>query len=154
MRLTFETAGVTLIDRDLQRVGAYAGDVSPALHVVVEVMRQETKEQFATEGGHASGGWAQLAPATVLAKHRGGYRPEILRRTDALMRSLTIAGDENEIVDIQPQALTFGSSLPYAAFHQVGTSRMPARPPLAFTETAKRRIVKVIQRYIVTGELG
>lgn len=153
MRLSFETSGVKQIDRELIRIGAYAGDVSPALKAIVGVMRDETRKQFNTEGGHASGGWAPLAPSTVAAKRRGGYRPEILRRTDALMRSLTVAGDPNEVVEIGKQELTFGSRLPYADLHQTGTHRMPKRPPLQFTEEAKRTIVKVLQRYVIAGEL-
>lgn len=154
MRLTFECAGQTLISRELLRVGKYAGDARPAMAAIADVMIDETRQQFASEGRHASGGWQPLKPATVAAKARHGHRPEILRRTDALLRSLTVKGDPNQVLQVGRQSLTFGSSLPYADLHQTGTRHMPRRPPLAFTEETKKRIVKVLQRWVLRGELA
>ena len=153
MRFTFECSGQTLIDRELLRFGDRTVDVSPAFHVISDLMMDETKLQFATEGGHASGGWRPLKAATIKEKQRQGMRLQILQRTGALLDSLTVKGDANQVLEITPQTLTFGSRVPYADFHQTGTSHMPRRPPLAFTEPAKRAVLKVIQEWIVKGEV-
>ena len=153
MRLTFECDGQTLIDRELLRVGAYASDASPAFHAIADMMRDETREQFSTQGAHASGGWRPLKPATVRAKQRAGMRPQILQRTGSLLDSLTVEDDGNQVLQVRPDSLTFGSKLPYSGYHQRGTRHMPRRAPLAFTEPAKRAMVKVLQRYILTGEV-
>lgn len=154
MRLTFEVSGQKLVNRELLRVGAYAGDAAPAFEAIAALMMTETREQFASEGGHASGGWAPLKPATVAAKQRGGFRPEILRRTDNLLHSLTIKGDPNQVLEITGQSLLFGSSLPYAEYHQTGTATMPMRRPLAFTQQARVGMTKILQRWILVGELA
>lgn len=155
MSILFEVDGETLINRRLLRVGAYARDASPAFAAIADLLMEETKAQFATEGSHASGGWKPLQPATVAEKARHGMRPEILQRTGSLLDSLTVKGDSNMILEIHPDSLTFGSRLPYADIHQKGSPKtnLPRRPPLAFTESAKRAVVKVLQRWIIVGEL-
>jgi hypothetical protein len=36
-------------------------------------------------------------------------------------------------------------------FHQLGTDRMPRRRPLELRETARRQILKRLQRWVVDG---
>ncbi len=50
--------------------------------------------------------------------------------------------------------LDYGSKLPYAEFHQRGTRKMPQRRPVEFTESARRNTIKILQRYLITGELA
>ena len=49
--------------------------------------------------------------------------------------------------------LEIGSRVPYADFHQTGTSIMPARP-LSLSERVRVRAVKTVQRYVVEGGGG
>ncbi len=156
MKLVFEVAGDKQIERELLRVGAFANDATPAFVAIGELMMAETEKQFATEGRHASGGWAPLKPATLEAKIRGGFRTEILQRTGALLDSLTVKGDANMVFEPRPQELVFGSQLPYAAVHQNPRPEnpLPRRRPLEFTETTRRQIVKILQRWVMTGGLA
>lgn len=155
MRISFEVAGEKQIERELLRTGAYASNAEPAFKVIGELLMRETGEQFATEGRHGSGGWAPLKPATVLFKQRHGFRPQILQRTGSLLDSLTVHGDANLIFETGPQHLLYGTRLPYAEAHQRPKpgSPLPRRRPLEFTETARRAAVKILQRWIITGEL-
>lgn len=185
MRIVFEVAGDKQIEREILRTGDRVTDATPAWHRVVDLFRDETREQFASEGAHASGGWAPLSASTL--RRRGGGRRtrsggvaltlgsegggifaglfagastesrgaiKILDDTGALRRSLTQRGDPNQIVEILPLELSFGSNLPYSRYHQTGTSRMPRRRPLEFTERARVDTVKILQRYILTGEVA
>lgn len=154
MRFTFEVAGDTLVERELLRVGDAARDARPAFDLIAGLMMRETGEQFDTEGRHASGGWKPLKPATLRAKQLKGLDPRILHATGTLERSLTRPGDANQILEVGPQELRFGSRLAYAGAHQNPrpTSRLPRRAPLAFTETAKREMIKILQRWLLTGE--
>jgi phage gpG-like protein len=43
----------------------------------------------------------------------------------------------------------FGTRVPYAAFHQTGTRRMPARKPVELSERNRRKVVKIIQAVIM-----
>lgn len=156
MRVVLDISGDVQLNRELVGVSGRGQDMRPAFAAVLDLWRSETTEQFATEGQHASGGWAPLKPATVAAKRRKGQRPEILRATDALMRSLTVPGDPNEIARMTETELDYGSKLPYAGVHQNPKpgNPLPQRRPVALTERARANSVKIIQRYLMTGEVA
>ena len=153
MLFEFQVAGDKLISRNLLRVGARAVDARPAFKAVADYMIDETEKQFASEGGHASGGWAHLKPITLAGKARRGEDPRILHATHRLVDSLTDRGSADMILETTADELRYGSRVPYAAFHQRGTSSMPRRRPIEFTEPAKRNIVKIIQRWVIAGEV-
>ena len=154
MRVVLDIAGDVQLNRELLGVSGRAVDMRPAFVAILDLWRAETAEQFGTEGQHASGGWKPLRPATAAAKRRRGQRPEILRATDALMRSLVEPHDGNPIARVTPSELEYGTKVEYAKFHQLGTRRMPRRRPVALTEGARQRTVKIVQRFLVTGELA
>lgn len=73
--------------------------------------------------------WARLARSTELQKARMGFNPwQDQRRTGKLQHDAqhpTIARHPGSIVFI-----IYPGQNSYAGFHQYGTGRMPARPPL------------------------
>jgi phage gpG-like protein len=150
VRLDLDVFGDEQISRELLRFSAHAGNAQPAFHKIAQDMREQIKEQFGTEGDRGSGGWAPLKEATIAAKASAGLDPHILQATHSLMESLTgSAGDHIE--EITDDSLLFGSSDPKGRFHQKGTSRMPARKPVDFTELDRRGFVRTLQKYIVHG---
>jgi phage gpG-like protein len=153
MILRFECVGQKTINVHLLDFRDRTVDASPAFSAIAELMRAETAEQFESEGGHASGGWKPLKPATVKAKQHGGFRPNILQRTGSLLDSLTVKDDPNQIVEVGPLSLRFGTRVSYAVLHQTGTGHMPARQPLAFTEQARRNMTTIMQRWLVAGDV-
>lgn len=75
--------------------------------------------------------WVPLSPAYAKRKaEQFGDKP-LLRVTDDLLRSFTQQGAAGNVHQISPLSAVFGSNDFKAIFHQAGTSRMPARPPLA-----------------------
>ena len=102
------------VDAALQNFQAALADNSPALGEVSDDLREMIAEQFATEGRAGGTPWAPLAPSTL----RG---------------SLVEAGAPGHVEELDAQSLLFGSSLPYAIFHQTGTGigfgqmKFPAR---------------------------
>lgn len=90
-------------------------------------------------GQHDSNGspWAVLAPSTVARKGQD----RILFETGALMESLVTIGGSNNIAEAFPRGLVFGTSDEKAMFHQEGTLRMPARPPVGLSEETLDRLV-------------
>lgn len=152
MRLDFDVFGDEQISRELLRFSAHAGNAQPAFHKIAEDMREQIAEQFSTEGDRGSGGWAPLKEATIAAKAAAGLDPHILQATHSLMESLTGRGGDH-IEQITDDSLLFGSSIAYGRFHQKGTSRMPARKPVDFTELDRRGFVRTLQRYIMEGVL-
>lgn len=155
MRVTFEIAGDRQIARELLRFSGRAVDASPAFEAIGELLIEEERKQFDTQGAHASGGWKPLKPATLAAKQRKGLRLEILQATGPLMDSLTEKGDAHMIFEAHPTELVFGSAVPYAPYHQTGTHRgLPRRRPIELTEATRKACVKILQRWLVAGELA
>lgn len=75
--------------------------------------------------------WAPLSPAYARKKQEIYGDKPILKATDALFRSLTQQGATGNIHRVNDLDAEFGSNDPKAMFHFTGTSRMPARDPLA-----------------------
>jgi phage gpG-like protein len=150
MRVDVSIGGDRQVSRQLLRFGERAVAARPAFEMIGELLFELEKEQFASEGGRASGGGAPLAESTVAS--RGSSHP-ILDLTGELRSSLTGRGPNNTFLATD-DFLLFGTSVEYAGFHQAGTSRMPRRRVLELTEADRVAAAKVLQRFIVTGELG
>jgi phage gpG-like protein len=150
VRLDLDVFGDEQISRELLRFSARAGNAQPAFHKIAEDMREQIGQQFATEGERGSGGWEPLKEATIAAKASAGLDPHILQATHSLMESLTGTGGDH-IEEVTDDSLLFGSSNAYGKFHQKGTSRMPARKPVDFTELDRRGFIRTLQAYIVEG---
>ena len=156
-RLTFSFYGDAQIDRSLARFADTVGDARPAWEAMAERFARTNRRQFATEGRHASGGWAPLSPryAEWKAEHYPG-KP-ILEREGNLVESLTRRPFGVEV--IEPDRMVLGTDVrspegyPYAEAHQHGTGRMPQRRPVELREQERREWIKLLQRYIVTGKV-
>ncbi|GLW22941.1 hypothetical protein DI270_017360 [Microbispora triticiradicis] len=148
MRFTMDFFGDRTVDRKLVRFQGRVRDASPAFEQIADDFLRIEEKQFATQGGHASGGWVPLSPnyAAWKAKHYPGKL--ILQRESDLVESLT-RGPEIRIVE--PDQVILGTAVPYAQYHQHGGERLPARPPIALTEADKRRWIRYIQKYLVNN---
>lgn len=155
MIVDFEVYGHRQISRELMRLSEFAGDAGPAWEKIVELMKEDIGEQFDTAGASMSGGWAPLKPVTIERKAREGLRPEIMRATDRLLESLTDDRGSDQSLVIERFGFEFKSLVDYGAYH-MGPAKdgsRPARPPVDFTETQRRKYVKVLQAYLMGGEI-
>lgn len=89
------------------------------------------EDQVAQFDLYSSGGgtWAPLAPSTVAEKKAEGFPPDKVVRTYALRNSLTPDGSMH-VCRMIADGIEVGTSDPIAEYHQNGTERMPARPPV------------------------
>lgn len=154
MRLAFEVFGEEQLSRDLLRFSAHVGEAKPALNQVANDMREQIAEQFATEGERGSGGWEKDAESTIRAKLSAGLDPHILRATDDFMNSLVEKGNKWHVEEITDESLMLGSKDWIGFLHQKGTSLMPARKAIDFTELDRRGYVRTLQRYFMEGTLA
>lgn len=148
--LDFEVYGEKQVSRELMRFGERAVEAEPAFHEIADRMRAAIEEQFETEGGHGSGGWAPLQPATVEKKAALGLDPRILHATGVLRETLT--GEESWNVHAQGLELSTGAA-PYGVFHQKGAPRanIPVRRPVDFTALERQEFVKILQEWLMGG---
>lgn len=154
--IEFEAFGHKQVARKLERMTAFAGDASPAWRVIIDMMKSDIQEQFDSQGGSMSGGWAPLKPVTIAIKRRLGLRPEIMRATDRLMNSLTDAANSDQEMHVSPLEFSFASKVDYGKYH-MGPAKdgsRPARKPIDFTETQRRKYVKVLQAYLVGAPMA
>ena len=105
--------------------------LAPALPVVAAAI-----ERNFDEGGRPLP-WAPLTPRYAAYKaRRFGAGLRILERSGALRRSISTR--------LEGGALVASTDVPYAAFHQYGTRRLPARPFLTLTETDKEEVAQAV----------
>jgi hypothetical protein len=148
-----ELHGEVQLNRRFLRWSQNAADAAPVFENIFAYLLKVEKQQFTTQGAQSGHAWAQLAASTVVQKQREGLRPEILRATDALLGSLTKAGDPNQLKIIQPNMLAFGSMLPYARMHQQPgpEAHYPQRRPIDLTIQNKVTIMKAVQLWLARG---
>lgn len=115
-------------------------DYSSTLEPFLVVLAADEGRAFAHEETVDGTPWAPLKPATI--KRKGNDR--ILVEHGALIASLVTVGGPNNIAEVHPQELIFGTSDPKALFHQYGTSKMPARPPVGLSRETLDRIADAV----------
>jgi len=146
LKITATVIGEEQLVRSLDRFTAGVSNLAPAFEEIGTDVREILVEQFAQEGN----GWAPLTPAYAIQKRkRYGDKP-ILRATDRMFESLTSMGAEGNVTEIAAMSAAYGTDVFYARYHQTGTSRMAQRKIFALTEVNKRRIMRTLQRFLVT----
>lgn len=145
--------GEKQVSRIFEGLDLRVADLRPVWQIIAEDFRKIERRQFETEGGLWRSGWPALSPeyATWKARHYPGKK--ILELTGRLKASLTGKGP-GSVEDLShPDWMKIGTAVPYAIYHQTGTRRMPARPPLVIPEGAKKRWIKAIHAYIKGGDV-
>ena len=131
--------GVTVIGEKaihykLSRFADEVNDWRPCFKDLLELFKEMEREQFDSEGARSGDRWAELSDkpegkgyASWKAKHRPGA--PILYLTGDLRANLTRPRS-----DIRKQQMSlYASKASYWQYHQTGTQKMPARPPIRFT---------------------
>ena len=113
--------------------------------VAKPLLIEEVEAIFAREGINPR--WRPLAPSTVAEKRRLGLDNGILRRTGRLYRAYT-DGSGARISDTR---FSYTVDVPYAHFHEEGTSRIPQRQvfgQVIRNKTYQRNLTIQAQRYV------
>lgn len=154
--LTLEAQGDPFEDL-LKFVKAIVAPTQDEQQQVSNVVREGWRENFTGERSGDGRAWVALAPSTVRQRIRAGYpaRP-ILVRTGALRNSLLNPGASNSYEELQTTGdgwtLLVGTEDPKAIFHELGTSRMPARPFVALSDQAEQRVVSALDLLVAQIE--
>lgn len=151
VRLDITVHGEKIVQRQLGRLASRALHAKPAFVQIGLQMLDYELALFNSQGASGGDRWKPISETTRAAKaaHTPPLDPRVLHATRRLRRSLTQRGNPDQLRRSHDDRLEFGSRVPYAQFHQSGTSRMPRRPPTQLTELQKRYLVKVLQTYIV-----
>ena len=107
------------------------------------VVIQEIATIFVTEN---YGTWASLSIPYAIYKHRHFPGKTILRRKDSYFRAATKKGAKGNLYDVTNDQMIWGIDedtfanvygAPYPVFHEVGTSKMPARPVFSVAASSR-----------------
>lgn len=147
IRFEVTVDGEKQLDRALSRFGDHLGDMRPFFQKASEMISSAVEEQFETEGSRTSG-WAPLSPRYAAWKMAQVGNQPILVFTGRMKKSLIGEGPDS-IREADRDQLRWGTSVPYAIFHQRGTSRMPQRRIIDLTEQDRQDLMKALQRFMV-----
>lgn len=113
----------------------------PAKQLAVQLYG-DTLRNFNTNGAYFKNPWAQLAVSTQHYKSAHGWYV-MLVRTGTLRQGFYQYSNQ--------QYAAVGNKVPYASFHEEGTSRMPRRQIMPSKEWAATRGVQVFREYLKTS---
>ena len=140
--------GVTQVLTAFSRFAEYADDMSsPYASIADDFQQVYMQDVFGSEGATNGESWAPLSPGYEAQKNRAFPGMPILVRTGNLADSLM--GGAGAVREITPTSLIVGTSIPYAAFHQHGTSRMPMRKIIDVPVEVRWRWAKMVHLYLV-----
>jgi phage gpG-like protein len=124
-------------------------DLTPAWQRMIPALQDYIARRIASGGTlHNLPPFAPLSPRYARYKAKRYPGAPILVRTGRLFRSLT-ANTDDTIADIQPDHLTFGTRVPYALYHQLGTRKMPARPPIKLSKPIQTQLLTILRNYLI-----
>lgn len=110
---------------------------------MVPVFEAEMAEQFDAEGKGASGSWAPLSAQYAEWKEQNYPGRPILQREGVLHEALTSSASPFARRVTTADSFDFGTiGVEYADLHQLGTSRMPRRPPFDFSDDFERLLTQ------------
>jgi phage gpG-like protein len=146
--------GGHVFQRAFTRFVSDLSDLTPLWDKLADALRDSTRRNFATEGASSGARWHPLSPryGTWKAKHYPGQ--PILQRSGVMMESLVNDG-HGSIYERRPAAMAWGTSVPYAKYHQTGTTRgLPARPIIRLTDADQDDMTKLVHRHLLESARG
>jgi phage gpG-like protein len=126
-------------------------DFQPVIEDFGRQISAAEKGNFASQGAGFGLPWPALSPLTLAEKQRKGYPSTSLVRTGALQAAV------GESVMLTPTSVQVGvdlSAVPYAAYHQTGTSRMPARVLVAVSDDMIDEMMQTLRAYLANATGG
>lgn len=149
IRFSFEFGGKVQFDRAFNRVEKHIEDLRPVWDEVERVFYRIEREQFASEGAKGGGGkWKPLSRPYAERKAKTHPGRKILQR-EGNLRSSLIGNTADSVLRKEKQEFAIGTRLFYAPFHQDGTSKMPARPPIDLSDEQRTLMTKEIQKSLL-----
>ena len=107
------------------------------IDTLVKAFRTEEREAFKSEGSTQGHRWAPLKASTLERRGPG----KILHQSGRLRDSLQGQTRDSKIQVLRGgRQLSIASNVPYAQYHQKGSSRMQARPPIVATKRLARAV--------------
>ena len=151
MRFEITARNHKVLNRKLTTLEKRVRSIREGALRVYERFREIEQNQFTRQGAGPSGPWAPLHPRTLAKKERLGHDPRRLHATLKLRPSLTRRGTRNAIFRANRDGIFMGTRDPKAGYHQKGTKKIPARPPIDLFEQDKREMIDIFEEWLLEG---
>lgn len=135
--------GIRIAVFELAAMGRRARHPQPIFEAAEQIQQRQQRVWFRSRGRNS---WPALSPVTVADKRRQGFGSRMLVRKGLLYDSLQ--GGNMSIRHLNSERLEIGTSVPYAPYHQYGTSKMPRRRLTATDDQAREQLERMIARYV------
>jgi len=134
-------------------MGERSEHLSPVLWDIVHKIMNREARMFETRGASSGVYWSPLKSSTRKRKAGSPFPLRPLWREGLLRDSLSVQGAEYQILDVDDDGFTFGTSHPAAEYHVTGTRHMPPRPPLIIPKKHAREYIKDVAEYVFEDEV-
>jgi phage gpG-like protein len=143
--------GVGTVKKRINKITGKIKDLKPAFEKIGDDFRKTEDRVFKGQGYYGSRpGWKPLSPEYRSWKDKHYPGKPILQMTGDLRNSLATKG-KNHVQRITKNSITLGSNDPKFKWHQNGTSKMVARPPITFTKYQGEKWAKIVRDEILKG---
>lgn len=144
--LAFVVEGDDRLQKALENLDLTFKDFRPIFIEASKLFYEFEAEAFETEGESSRAGhWPGLTRQYARWKAKVAPGKPLLELTGALKASLTRPNARGSIRRVTEDELIIGTSIVYSKFHQEGTTKMVARPPIALTKEQERTFVRFIR---------
>lgn len=149
VKVRFEVANEVQFSRAFENFSSRIADLTEPFREIQLEFYDTMANVFAAEGAFEDRTkWAELSPNYRAWKQRKFPGRKILELTGKLKSSLITSGSEGNVSVVTPTEMSVGTTIPYAIYHQKGTSRMPMRKIIHLTQEQKLRWVHIIHKYL------
>jgi len=147
--LVFRAEGLEDVTLRLDRFRQNMASMYPAFALMAQDVRTQVFGRRFAQQGLDGAPWAALSPRYAEQKARARPGAPILVYDGDLRDSMTTP--TGGIYEPHDRGFTVGTDVPYAGYHQRGDG-LPARPMVGpLSREDNRRLVKIMQRFIVEG---
>lgn len=140
LRFTLDTR---VYGEALRRVENELGDLSELMQLLCGRVVKLITRKFAQSGP----GWVPLSKRTLQRRRKRGKGAKPLLDTGRL-RASVVAEGEGSVKEITAIGFRLGTNLQYAATHQFGRGRIPARPFMPTNAELEAEFYPLIERYL------
>lgn len=143
--LQIAVTGDEKVERRLSRLANRSRDARPVMREIAKMVEDANVDRL----GRGRGGLKRLDPDTLARKRREGIDERPLRgQTGRLLESVTRTGAPGNITDIDRTSMYFGTSVPYAKYHDRGIG-VPRRRVIFITTKQRQPISNEILDWLM-----
>ena len=154
VNFTVKVVGEKQLDASLLLLKRNVTDMRDLWPDVDDLLRRKEAEQFSSQGARGGEKWVKLSEPYRIWKERTHPGKPILELEGHLVKGLTQAGGRH-VFEPQRMGMSFGTTVPYALWHQTGTGRMPKREPIRLLKKEDAlQITKLMQEFIFKSGQG